>query len=378
MSTLRDKHLEAMDLAEEADRTRRRGDETIALELYRQAMRLEMEAASLSQTEPTRSILYRSAAYLALDGNEYSQAEKLAALGLSGDPPTDIARELRHALERASLDLHLALRGVQISRRELQLSIVGDAVGPGIIENSVFMQRMKDFEILAKRTAQRVRGQEFREARRLPSDLANEFDLYLSAARAGSFTVTVQFGIFQEPVQEYLPVPGLGNFDDVIDSLLDCLELVNQGNERALRELIPSPAYYNSFIGVAQRFAPDGRKVSAIGITRGSGGQKRELMLTRNRDELTFSPQEVARHEELLGRKQDFEGVLLYADNLAENSQIKLKQDNGKVAIFNVPEGYMDDIVRPLWNTRVRAVGARIGRRNRYLLSTIQSIEDGG
>ena len=60
---------------------------------------LEKQAAEQSQTEPTRSVLYRSAATLALDCGEYREAERLVAAALAGTPPEAIANELREVLD---------------------------------------------------------------------------------------------------------------------------------------------------------------------------------------------------------------------------------------------------------------------------------------
>ena len=50
--------------------------------------------------EPIRSVLYRSAASLALICEEYREAERLIATALCGDPPDEIANELRVLLQQ--------------------------------------------------------------------------------------------------------------------------------------------------------------------------------------------------------------------------------------------------------------------------------------
>jgi hypothetical protein len=99
MSSLSDLHQQAMELAEQAFAARRRDDQTSARSLARRAYLLEKQAAEGSQTEPTRSVLHRSAATLALDCGEYREAERLIAAALSGSPPEPIANELRELLD---------------------------------------------------------------------------------------------------------------------------------------------------------------------------------------------------------------------------------------------------------------------------------------
>jgi hypothetical protein len=103
MSEVRKLHDDAMSLAEMASVAKLRGGLEQAGKLLRQAYDEESKAAKLIiqevSLEPTRSILFRSAASLAIDCNEFREAEKLIATALSGNPPTDIAEELRDLLE---------------------------------------------------------------------------------------------------------------------------------------------------------------------------------------------------------------------------------------------------------------------------------------
>lgn len=99
-------HDRAMHFADHADRISRRDSSgTIrvinldAIRLYRKAMEHEAQAAKQfrdrAKYEPTRSVLYRSAASLAVMCGEKRMAEKLICEGLAGDPPEEIAGELR-------------------------------------------------------------------------------------------------------------------------------------------------------------------------------------------------------------------------------------------------------------------------------------------
>ena len=93
-------HRRAMELAEAGELARLSGGESPCL--LRDAFILEREAASLCAPgiEPTRSVLHKSAAALALDCREFHEAERLIAVALSGTPPVEIAQELLGLLER--------------------------------------------------------------------------------------------------------------------------------------------------------------------------------------------------------------------------------------------------------------------------------------
>lgn len=91
MNTIRELHNEAMRLAQIARAARENNDLQLAKDLSSQAYKLEMRAAAYlsksNASEPTRSILYLSAASLALQCEQSLIALQLAAEGLSGNPP---------------------------------------------------------------------------------------------------------------------------------------------------------------------------------------------------------------------------------------------------------------------------------------------------
>jgi hypothetical protein len=92
-------HSKAMDIAERAFIAQRKGQFDKVSRLSKEAFKYEREAAILLlneyDIEPTRSVLFRSAACLALDFEDYREAERMIAFGLSGNPPPEILEELR-------------------------------------------------------------------------------------------------------------------------------------------------------------------------------------------------------------------------------------------------------------------------------------------
>jgi hypothetical protein len=92
-------HLKAMNFAQDALVFSAKGETEQSLALYEKAFDLEKQAAlsllDKESVEPTRSILFRSAAALAKKCQKFREAEKMIAYGLSGNPPEEIAYELR-------------------------------------------------------------------------------------------------------------------------------------------------------------------------------------------------------------------------------------------------------------------------------------------
>ena len=99
MSKVRALHDEAMQWAEKALVARHDNNEQRSIDYSQKAFLLEAEAAALipneKASEPTRSILYCSAASLAFEAKCFKEAEYLAIQGLAGFPSGRIEKELK-------------------------------------------------------------------------------------------------------------------------------------------------------------------------------------------------------------------------------------------------------------------------------------------
>jgi hypothetical protein len=103
-------HHQAMELVDRSILAKQHGDEAGSLELLRSplaqaklsAFEQERSAANLVADqldfEPTRSVLHRSAASLAVECCQLREAERLIGRALAGNPPPDIDDELRDLL----------------------------------------------------------------------------------------------------------------------------------------------------------------------------------------------------------------------------------------------------------------------------------------
>lgn len=96
--TVRELHHQAMDLASESFLARQSGDTEKEVELAAASLELEERAARMlpigPDSEPTRSILFRSAATLAHQAGQDERALVLIQDGLTGETPAEIEQEL--------------------------------------------------------------------------------------------------------------------------------------------------------------------------------------------------------------------------------------------------------------------------------------------
>jgi len=380
MSRASDLHRDAMTAADFAIMERLKGNHEVSLAEYRRAFRFEREAAAEAMREgvgePTISVLQRSAATLALEAGEVREAERLVAAALAKEPPEDIANELRDLLENVYFRRHLDLRGIKLLNGEFQFSMSGPAVGFGIAPSDEYVGRVTNVETLLYRTAERHLNYPYRERGRRKNQLSEDLSLYVTVPRAASFAVTFRLGA---PIQGNLW--GQQFAEEVVDEVLTCLDMLNRGEDRAVRERINDPAYFANFVGLAKKIAPDGKKVTGVGFTAPTEQTVREIAFKRRKDEL---PSPVTRDEDqvdaelvaqvpLVGTDDAVEAVtivgrLAYADELLDHNEIRVEPDVGGSAIrIQVPRGLMSDIVKPMWGQRVVLKANKRGEKFEYV-----------
>lgn len=97
-------HREAMATYDLYEVHQRRGQHAEASVALHESLRLEIAAAKGAprDLEPTRSVLFRSAASIALEAGQPAQARHLIAEGLRGQPPAPIKEELIDLLDQHS------------------------------------------------------------------------------------------------------------------------------------------------------------------------------------------------------------------------------------------------------------------------------------
>lgn len=341
-------HRKAMRLAHEAETAS--GDR--ARRLARQAFEAERAAAELLydalEEEPSRSILFRSAAILGLECNECREAERLAAAGLSGRPFDDVAAELREVLDRASFERHLALRGLELADDEFQLTVVGRGVGPGLATEQAFFPRYRAARSMFFRTAERLEGLPFSEKPR--RETLERFEFFLAPPRAASFAVTVRVG-------RNLQLPGVeAGARQVIGEIVDCVQLFQDGEDEELRKRLPE-SYRLNFEALARQMAPDGFEVEMVGLTTFRAGVERRVALTRKRDvPPTIGVPDL---EQITGestRPSTIRGRLLFASSMAKTKRtrtIKIETAEGERFAILVPAEMMHDVVRPFYEAEV-------------------------
>jgi hypothetical protein len=214
------------------------------------------------------------------------------------------------------------------------------------------------------RTVERRLGKPYRRQGQTTRKIAEGFQLYLSVPRAASFAVSLRVGR-----SEQLKFEGFDVAAQVVDEFLDCMDLFGRQKFDTLRDRIPQEDYFLNFVGLARKLSPDGEEVNFVGLTGIKDGQFREVSLTRSQGQLSLPSARIEKGESSI---QHYEGSLKGAEAIKEN-QIKIKLNKGRPITITVPEGLMDDIVRPMWGTDVRVSATR--RRGKLVLLDIKKSE---
>jgi tetratricopeptide (TPR) repeat protein len=364
-------HNQAMEIADLADLQKIQGNKEEAISLYERSYNLEYDAAikacNANVGEPSISILLRSAASLAMNCQKYRNAEKLIALALSGEPPAEIAEELRDLLENVHFFRHLELKGIELSDDEVQLVISGKGVGYGYAKTEEVMNRIKTFQDLTIRTIERMSGKSFRKSGPIAAEHKIFCNSYMSSLKAASMAFTIKFGSPEEPA-----LSGFSGYEPIIDDITSNISLIEENKIDRLKEKIKDQAYFENFIALTKELAPDGDTVNLFGITSVKYGQISETILTSKRETIIETIRNINQQNDDPDKNKDeiliqnVEGVLKVA-NASTNIVIIILANATRIRL-KVPDG-LSDIVKKYWDENVIVEYYKKGAKTNLLIN---------
>lgn len=341
-------HHEAMEHVDGALAARRAGDHPRAREGFARALELERRAAEGEQTQPSRSILFRSAAWLALEAEDAAEAERLAACGLADrHVPERVKGELRAVAEEARLRLHRPLPP-PTAASSLTLHLDGPEIGHGTADSADVDPRVAAVKHLVVRTAERHARWPFRTRGAPAAALMHQIRPRVAYA-AASVEVQITLGGSQPLLWDE---NGL-----IVEDVRRGLAAFVQGGEDALTPLITDATYRENFANLAAQLSPDGARVTSVDVLAATARGPLPVVHLRPRPA-------VVRPGRRSGGARELVGELRAADETRSKNTIKVQDDDGVVHRVCVRDAVMEDIVRPFYGSRVRV---RVRQRGRDL-----------
>ncbi|MCY3779700.1 MAG: hypothetical protein OXG78_05275 [Chloroflexi bacterium] len=357
-------HEHAMDWADKARTARRERDEVAYVKYMENAFELEKQAALMIQSEesePTRSVLHRSAASLAFKCKKYREAEWLVSRALSGNPPGEIMNELRRLNRKVLLELRLKDKNVFVSDQEFTMNLDGNQVIEGLAPVDLITHRITKLKKIFWNTIRQTNGMKFSSSAQLKNQ---KYTLWVSAWEPSSIDVVLRLGVSGQ-----MSLSNMGGFDSIFHRVMTNFELLNHGNYGPLQNQIGDNEYYCNFVALAKEIAPDGDDVVTVNLGAVVQGEQREVDFRRQQQEFREVPlPDLLQPSNGLHAVDEYltlSGELQFADGRTEHKQVKLHDiSSGKPWTVFVPEALMKDVVQPHFGEQVEITGKRMARKN--------------
>jgi hypothetical protein len=329
---------------------------TVINDFFLKAYEYEKQAyilySATSAEEPTRSSILLNAADLALKAELYREAEKMASIGLAGEPSDEDAEALRNLSQAIHFHKHISYHGIVINPNELILSLSGNQVGKDTVRGNELLDRIDTVSKLAFRVADRLRHKPFNEKGKPSKAEHVEFESYLTIPQSSVFAVNIGFGVNNKGT-----FPSLDSQPFLIEDLLSNLALVNLDNMTQLYKSIPDEAYRNNFIALTKKLSPDGDRIKTVGLSAKIHDKPYAIKLSKPKSSYNFDFMNKSKIEEdTTEREVEIIGTLFFADS--KKSKIKLFDEySGKEYLVEVPKGILSDVVRPYFEEEVKIKG---------------------
>jgi hypothetical protein len=279
-------HDEAMAVVDEARAHERNGDKEGYLQLLRKACKLEEKAARLldqgAESEPTRSVLFRSASSLAFQAEDYHQACTLAFEGLTGDTPEECITELLDIANDAKFRLRLREQDLRVAKSEITVIVRGPRVAIGLAPAKQATLMLRRIENLLRSCIEDFFRSKIAE---VESDGQIEsmkiFEVFLRQLPTEEFAVAFRLGL-SEQLHLFGPV-SLG--DRIVTQFMHDLQV-------AVAQA-PGADNRDKFTKAVAKLEPDGKEVTSIEINSLVAGELMSVRIPPKKQAVreTFGPE---------------------------------------------------------------------------------------
>jgi hypothetical protein len=257
-----DFHDQAMAMVDEAREAERAGNKERRIESLRAAYRLERQAANLldpiADSEPTRSVLFRSASSLAFRAEDYHEACNLAFDGLSGNCPEELAAELLDIANDAKFRLQLIAQELRIVENEITLIVRGPGVSIGLAPAKQVTLMLRRIEMLLRWRIVDFLKDEIEGRSDWAIGRAKLYEVFMRSLVGEEFAVAFRLGL-HEQLLLFSPIP-VG--EKIVAEFMSDLQLM-MGDARDTQSRVVG----SKFAAAVSKLSPDGKDVTSIEIS---------------------------------------------------------------------------------------------------------------
>ena len=372
-------HHAAMDHADDALLARHKGDKEGYYGFTEEAYLKEAEAAEMIRHDLSHqmyAILHRSAATLAFRCGKFREAEQFVIHGLVADPDVKLREELHNLLIDVRFYSWLGSSLPPASNNELVMTLTGTEADSGAIEVASFASRISSCESLIRNTIGDVQQFPFRDIRKLDAN----YRILTAPPSKGSFKINIQL---IEVGQQSLP--GFDVVEKVYDKVMASFKTLENGDTTALEASFNEDEYFHSFMGLARKLAPDGKRVNAFSLEADVKGARDIIVFERTTEDIDsiYSPPERTNKEYQLSEETvTLVGTVRAANGTVDTDQVIFDDDDGKRWYITVPdelrEKLGEKVARPYFELRAKVEGYHRyveKRRDRLQLKDISDID---
>ena len=240
------------------------------------------------------------------------------------------------------------------------MKLDGNEILNGLAPVDLVTQRISKLKKIFWNTIRQSKGLEFGSSSQQKDQ---SYTLWVSAFEPGSLYVILKLGISGQ-----MTLSNMGGFDTIFGRVMTNFSLLNDGQFESLQDHIADDQYYCNFVGLAKEIAPDGDNVVNVDLGAIVEGQRRQVTLVRQQQELTNVPLpdliQPTNGLHSIDETKTLRGKLQFADGRTEDKHVKLHDSvSGKTWTVFVAEALMKDVVQPHYGEQVEITGKRMARK---------------
>lgn len=347
MASVRELHEKAMVAVQNAIVEKEAGNITLSKKLYQDAFELEKKAAHKlpkeQKSEPTRSIIFRSAASLAFQAGRFQESTQMIGEALSGYPNKRTFNELNILNEEVKLAIYNEENHYETSPDQFIFHLTGNAVSYGSIYYKEFLDRIDALQKLLRKTGSRLID--------IPFSSKKEFLVpSFHSPKSGSFSMKISLTIKHEDSGQTDLVSCPTN---VINEFIDCVRLAQENNDTELFERIEQESYLDHFLTQLKKIAPDGDRITSVDFILNDGMVSLKRLSKTIPIGRAIVPDEIG---EIVLEDINITGILDYASSRSGGDTIGITDNDNKRYDIKIKEG-IEDYVRSYYKKHVCVEG---------------------